>query len=189
MQSNGISQLDSVVNHLVALLPRQGNILHIGCGDGTLAERLGAILPSVRFRGVDSAEQKNAILPVHKFNGVKLPFGDASFDAVIMVNMFRGRGEDFILLNEAKRVVREHLVLKDRTYPGPSRSRRMFNWRGQTGLSARVDRPLSRSSLKIEFEKLGLEVEHWNEHSARNLGRPASWVFGSVSEYIVRLRV
>lgn len=181
------SRNDSLANLIVELIPREGNVLHIGCGDGSLTSRLATILPSVRFRGVEQFVSKGGRIPIHAYDGIGLPFGDDSFDAVILIDTLNGSPDPKTLLSESKRVTRNRIVLKDKVYRGLVEStRRLVSWGGSEPKPMSSQR-LSKSQLLRYVADLGLTIEQWNRHLRVRSDRRSSRFLSRTSHFTAQL--
>ena len=74
-------------NRLAALLPSDGSVLDIGCGDGTIDAMILKIKCGISLRGVDVFVRPMTHIPVSVFDGQTLPYPDKSFDAVMFVEL------------------------------------------------------------------------------------------------------
>lgn len=108
-----------LAGHLAGLLPRDASVLDVGSGDGLLARRVMDLRPDLRIRGVDVLARPRSHIPVSLFDGVRLPFPDREFDAVMMVDVLHHAAEQDALLAETARVARRALVIKDHVLRGP----------------------------------------------------------------------
>ncbi len=101
-------------------------ILDVGCGTGFLLERLHRAVPGVRLAGVDPVPEMLALarrrLPglaadrlLREAAAERLPFADASFDAVVSASVFHYVRQPGAALAEVRRVLRPggRLVLTD----------------------------------------------------------------------------
>ena len=184
-------RVDSLTNHLVELMGRTGNVLDVGCGDGLLASLLAAKLPYAGFYGIDVLVRENTHVPVGYFDGVKIPFDDNSFDTVMMVDVLHHTDEPAILMREAKRVAKDHIILKDHTRDGwlANSTLRFMDWVGNAHHGVALPyNYLSRSEWNSMFANLDLEVETWNG-KPNIYGNPADWVFGRSLQFVARLTV
>jgi ubiquinone/menaquinone biosynthesis C-methylase UbiE len=108
-----------LTRHLAALLPRDASVLDVGSGDGLLAARVMAARPDVRISGVDVLMRPEAHIPVRQFDGVRLPFENAAFDVVMMVDVLHHAREQEALLREMARVAKRGVLIKDHVLAGP----------------------------------------------------------------------
>lgn len=106
---------DRLAQHLAALAPGPEplHILDVGCGSGQIAANLQARLPGSRIEGVDVLVRPNTYIPVTAFDGRELPFGDGSFDYVLLVDVLHHTLNPEQLLAECLRVSRRGVWLKD----------------------------------------------------------------------------
>jgi len=87
-------------------------VLDLGAGDGKLAARLSRKSDS-RFVGCDVVLQPEPEIEIVAYDGITLPFADNSFDCVLMVDMLHHLVGQDLLLQEAKRVSRGKILIKD----------------------------------------------------------------------------
>jgi SAM-dependent methyltransferase len=106
--------------------------LDVGCGDGSIDVLIQNAVPGLSIHGVDVLQWSHTEIPVEKFDGRRLPFGDNSFDAVIFLDVLHHTDDPSILLREAKRVARKAVVLKDHTMKGlcAYQTLRFMDWVG-----------------------------------------------------------
>src|SRR5258708_29757658 len=79
------------------------SILDIGCGDGVIAKRLGEAAGAKRVVGVDVHLRPQRCIDVELYDGLKLPFPDRSFEAVIIVDVLHHCTEPETVLSETLR--------------------------------------------------------------------------------------
>ena len=106
---------------LLPRLPEGGRVLDVGCGDGLLASVLQASRASgggLTFEGIDIVVRPDAHIHVTPFDGETFPFDDASFDAVLIVDVLHHADDPHRLIREARRVTRKAVVIKDHTREG-----------------------------------------------------------------------
>jgi len=105
------------INYLTQLLSPflrdSEKILDLGSSDGRLAFNLSKILSKTDFVGVDMHVQPKTYIPIKKYDGKKLPFPDNSFDCVMIIDVLHHCNNPEEVLNEAKRVTRKHILIKD----------------------------------------------------------------------------
>lgn len=83
-----------------------------------LAMAIESRRPDVHFRGIDVDARPDARIPVTVFDGVKLPFPDASFDVVLFVDVLHHTLDAESLLRDARRVARDAVIIKDHCADG-----------------------------------------------------------------------
>lgn len=76
-----------LVDWIDALLPPAARVLDIGSGDGQIGARLAAQRGELQVEGVDVVARPNAMIPTAHYDGYTLPFEDASFDAVLLIDV------------------------------------------------------------------------------------------------------
>ena len=74
-------------NSMASLIPEHFQVLDVGCGDGLLAHLIAQKRPDLKLTGVDVLLRDRGHIPVAQFDGQSLPYGDASFDAVMFVDV------------------------------------------------------------------------------------------------------
>lgn len=89
------------------------DVLDLGSSSGKLAERLLHNIPGLRFIGVDVHVLSAPRIPMVEGNGRRLPFGNDTFDCVMMVDVLHHDEHPKELLAEAKRVARHCVLIKD----------------------------------------------------------------------------
>jgi SAM-dependent methyltransferase len=174
---------------LSAHLPSHGRVLDVGCGDGLLASMIKQAKPNLSITGIDVLLRESSRIPISKFNGREIPFADASFDAVMFVDVLHHTEEPEVLLKEALRVTRATIVLKDHTRDGVLADAtlrfmdRIGNQRHNVALPYNY---WPERKWRDTFAALGLKVRRWQSR----LGLyplPADWVFGRSLHFIATL--
>ena len=176
--------------HLAELLPRKARVLDVGAGDGLLASRVLAARPDLDIHGVDVLVRAGTPIPVQRFDGTSLPFPDAAFDAVMLVDVLHHAGEQERLLREVARVAAGAVVIKDHLLQGvlAHPTLRLMDWVGNArhGVALpyaywtpdRWDRAFAAAGLHVEERRMRLGLYPW----------PASLVFERQLHFIARLR-
>ena len=107
-----------LARELSALLPANGKVLDVGCGDGLLSALMQKETPNVVITGIDVLVRDHTHIPVVKFDGTTIPFPDRSFDTIVFVDVLHHTNDPVLLLREAARVARNTIVIKDHTLDG-----------------------------------------------------------------------
>lgn len=107
-----------MIKDLAALAPAGPcRILDVGAGSGVVGETIAELFPGKSVVGVDVAPHPlpGLRIPLLKYDGIRLPFGDAAFDCVLFCNVLHHvpPAARSALLREALRVSRGALLIKD----------------------------------------------------------------------------
>jgi len=175
--------------HLAELLPQNASVLDVGCGDGLIAKLIMERRPDVRIEGMDVLVRPRTHVPVKAFDGTKIPHGDASFDAVMFVDVLHHTDDPMVLLREARRVARQALVLKDHCRDGllAGPTLRFMDWVGNARHG--VVLPYNywpKSRWDAGFAELGLAPEDYRSRIGL-YPFPASLFFERSLHFIARL--
>jgi SAM-dependent methyltransferase len=104
---------------LSAKVPGDSSLLDIGCGDGTIASLIQSAVPSVQIQGIEIAERPACRIPCRLFDGLHIPFPNATFDVCMLVDVLHHTSNIRKLLAEASRVSRRFLLIKDHLSESP----------------------------------------------------------------------
>jgi len=175
--------------HLALLLPNGATVLDIGCGEGTLAASLMERRPDVKISGVDVLVRPHSRIPVRAFDGTHLPFGDKTFDVALLVDVLHHTDDPVVMLREADRVARRHVVLKDHALRGLAARPTLIamDWVGNAHAGVRLPYNYwTPEQWTDAFDVLGLTVE---QHIDRldMYPRPARWLFDRRLHFIAVL--
>jgi SAM-dependent methyltransferase len=172
------------------LLGDARTVLDVGCGDGSIDLLIQGAIPGLSIRGVDVLVRANTKIPVERFDGRTLPFGDKTFDALIFVDVLHHTDDPRVLLKEAKRVARSAVVLKDHTMEGPLayQTLRFMDWVGNAQHGVSLSSNYWREQRWHDaFASIGFRVERWR--SRLDLYPwPASLLFDRRLHFIARLK-
>jgi SAM-dependent methyltransferase len=181
---------DVLSRHLADLLPPDASALDVGAGDGLLASKLLARRPDLQLSAVEVLARPHAHVPVELFDGRHLDLPDGSVDAVLLVDVLHHATDPLELLQEARRVAREAILVKDATTRGLfaratlSLMERLANT--PHGISIpetfwsekQWEDAFSRLELHVDVRRTRLGLYPW----------PACLVFERSFQFLVRLR-
>jgi len=173
-----------------AVPPGAGRVLDLGCGDGQVAVALMRRRPDLTVEGVDVLVRPVTHIPVTRYDGVRLPFADRSFDHVTIVDVLHHTDDPAAVLTEAARVARHSVVVKDHLREGwlAGPTLRLMDWVGNRGHDVRLPyNYLDAGQWASALQAAGLEQAHRQER----LGlypAPLSWVFERRLHFVNRLR-
>lgn len=176
-------------DHLTELIPRDARVLDVGCGDGLLAYLIMQTRGDIDLQGIDVLVRDQTHIPLAAFDGRIIPYGDASFDVVMFVDVLHHAKDPMILLREAVRTARKAIVIKDHTRDGwlAGPTLRFMDWVGNArhGVKLPYNYWPKRKWLET-FDILDLTIGVWK----KDLGlypRPVNWLFERSLHFIVRL--
>src|SRR5262245_21378707 len=173
----------------ISLLLPPGQVLDVGCGDGSLDHLIRQRRDDVQISGIDVLVRRETLIPVTSFDGRWIPYGDGSFDAVMLIDVLHHTEDPMILLREAARVARRAVVIKDHTRDGwlAGPTLRLMDYVGNAryGVALPYNYWPRRRWIKA-FDELALRIGHW-EHDLRLYPRPAGWLFDRSLHFIARL--
>lgn len=176
--------------HLADAVPGGGGrVLDLGCGDGQVAAAVMGLRPELAFEGVDVMLRPRTHIPVTRFDGDRLPFADAAFDYVTVVDVLHHTANPAAVLGEARRVARRAVIIKDHLLEGvlAGPTLRFMDWVGNFGHGVVLPyNYLDRSRWAEAFRAAGLAPVAWVDRLAL-YPVPASWLFDRRLHFIARL--
>jgi len=150
---------------LAAQIPQGASVLDIGCGDGTIASRIAKLRPDISIQGVEFLVRPECKIECRPFDGLTLPYPDASFDLCLFVDVLHHTQDPAILLREAVRVTRDLVLLKDHLDENilDDITLRFMDWVGNRphGVVLTYNYQ-SRKQWAAYFSVCGLKEENWN---------------------------
>jgi SAM-dependent methyltransferase len=176
--------------HVADLLPPDVSVVDIGTGDGLIAKKLLDRRPDVSLKATDVLVRPDQHIPVEPFDGLRLPFADGAFDAAVLVDVLHHATEPVALLEEAKRVSRGLVIVKDVMTEGLFARQTLHLMERLANTAHGISIPdtfWSQAEWKAAFQRLGLEVDTWH----RRLGLypfPANLIFERRFHFVARLR-
>lgn len=143
-----------------------GDVLDVGCGDGTLAQAVMQINPQTRFQGIDVFLRPTVAIPAQVYDGQRIPFPDGAFDWVTICDVLHHTDDPSLVLAECARVARKGVVIKDHLRDGllAGPTLRLMDWVGNRGHDVRLPyNYLSKREWTAIFDRLGLRASRWDQ--------------------------
>lgn len=182
-------RVNVLTERISQLIPLNATVLDVGCGDGLLSTLIMRNRPDIEISGIDVLVRKDAKIPVTGFDGAQIPFADKTFDTAIFVDVLHHTDNQLRLLEEARRVTRNSLVIKDHLLNGAlaGLTLRVMDWVGNA--SHGVALPYNywtEEKWKVAFESLDLRIDTW-ETELKLYPFPANLIFDRSLHFIARL--
>ena len=176
---------------LSQLLPERARVLDVGCGDGLLSSLVMAQRKDVEISGIDVLVREGTKIPVTGFDGMRIPFPDKSFDAVMFVDVLHHTDDPMILLSEAKRVASKAIVIKDHRRNGvlAGPTLRFMDW--VSNAPHGVVLPYNywpHEKWRQAFAAMKLDVAVWKE-DLQLYPKTVDWLFGRSLHFVSRLEM
>lgn len=171
------------------LLPPNASVLDVGCGEGSIDSLIMSKRRDVTISGADVLVRSHTHIPVSLLDGKRLPFGDSSFDVVLLVDVLHHSEDPMALLSEVTRVSRGTILLKDHLCEG-SWDHYVLELMDRVG-NARHGVPVlsnywSRQQWDEAFTKLALTPVQWQAKLGL-YARPAGWVLDRSLHFLARI--
>ena len=178
-----------LVDRIASLIPPHSTVLDVGTGDGSIAAAIRESKPGLAVTGIDVLVREHTAIPVVAFDGTTIPHPDNSHDVVLFVDVLHHTQDPQVLLQEAARVAKRHVIIKDHNRNGflARPTLRFMDWVGNARFGVALPYNYwSREEWLVGYKKAGLAVVA--THTKIGL-YPfwADWIFGRELHGIVLL--
>jgi SAM-dependent methyltransferase len=179
-----------LANWFAKLLPSGVRVLDVGCGDGLVSALLQQQRPDIAVRGIDVLPRAQTHIPIEIFDGSSIQFPSASFDVVLFSDVLHHTEDATILLREARRTAKQHVLIKDHYREGLAANARLrfMDWVGNARFGVALPYNYwTRQHWHATWQQIGLQPEHL----VTKLGlypKPADWIFGAQLHFIALLK-
>ncbi len=175
---------------LAEQVPQNASVLDIGCGDGMIGSLIAQLRPDVSIQGVEFLVRPECKIECRAFDGLSLPFPDGAFDVCLFVDVLHHTQDPSILLQEAARVSRSFVLLKDHLDENfvDDATLRLMDWVGNRphGVVLAYNYQ-SRTEWSKYFSKCGLAETSWTTRVPM-YPVPVSFVAGRGLHFVSLLR-
>jgi SAM-dependent methyltransferase len=183
-------RVEVLASWFAQLAPTNSRILDVGCGDGLLSVTLCSKRPDLTLLGIDTLPRKHTHIPVTTFDGSRIPFDQNSFDSVLFSDVLHHTKDPVMLLQEAWRVTRQWVLLKDHFRKGFAAAQRLrfMDWVGNARFGVALPYNYWTENQWLHaWHEIGLRPEKVITRLGLYAG-PANWVFGAKLHFMARLR-
>jgi len=132
---------NALVNLISPHLKQGARVLDVGCGFGQLGRALMDASPHLaHVEGAESVRRGGELIPVTAFDGIRMPWPDSTFDAVILADVLHHDHEPERLLRESVRVSKNLVIVKDHLRDGLLAQQRisLLDWAANAGYNVPV---------------------------------------------------
>ncbi|MEM9969915.1 MAG: class I SAM-dependent methyltransferase [Pseudomonadota bacterium] len=178
-----------IVEAMGPMIPQASKILDVGAGDGRIAAGLANRSSAKSVEGLDVMHRPTADIPITLFNGTEIPFADNSFDVVTFVDVLHHTDNPGVLINEAARVAREAVVIKDHFSENAvdNLTLRLMDWVGNAPHGVVLPyNYASRDAWRRWFGEAQLTQDETSDR-VDLYPVPLSWIFGRGLHFVSRL--
>ena len=171
-----------MLGNLIAgfLPPGNASVLDIGSGDGLLARQLMTSNPALSIAGIDTLVRRDSAISVRSFDGMTIPHESGSFDYSLLVDVLHHAEKPDVLLEEALRVARKGVIIKDHYEHGFLARRTLMFMDNLGNRRCGVAIPhnyWTPDKWHIELDRLGLRAQVLRTR-LRLYPAWADWIFG-----------
>ena len=177
--------------HMAKQIDVDSSILDIGCGDGQISELIASKVPGSSIRGIDVMERSIANIEVAKYDGLNIPLEDNSVDTCTFVDVLHHADNPYRVLEEAGRVARKSVVIKDHLADGflSWEILRFMDWVGNERHGVALPyNYLLKAEWDAFFDKLGWTIDDWNT-DLKIYPLWCSWAFDRQLHFVAKLNV
>ena len=182
-------RVEVLASHISELLPPDASVLDVGCGDGKIDSLVMLKRPDVSISGIDVLVRDQTYIPVSRFDGKSIPYDAGSFDAVVLIDVLHHADSPEKLLQEARRISRGVIILKDHTRKGllAGLTLRVMDWVGNAhhGVVLPYHYWTDRQ-WRETLAALNLSILKWDTRMGL-YSWPAAWIFERSLHFIATM--
>ena len=156
-----------LASQLCQILPANvHHALDVGCGDGIISRYAMEQTPDLNIEGIEVHARPECQIKYTLFDGSHLPFNNASFDAVFLVDVLHHVDDIENMFEECLRVSRQYIFIKDHLWMNQFDILllRFMDWVGNRAHGVRlVYNYKQREFWRDLFGKKNLKTLEWKE--------------------------
>ena len=182
-------RIEILSSFLAEMVPPGASVLDVGCGDGSIGNLIRQKQTGVSVHGLEVMARPACEIECSLFDGTRLPYQDSSFDVCLFVDVLHHSEDLALLLNEAARVSRRYVLIKDHLCENAAdlATLRFMDWVGNRPHGVRLTYNYkSRREWDAMFTAAGLGIRAWND-SIPLQAFPISAVFSRHLHYVALL--
>jgi SAM-dependent methyltransferase len=187
----GLRRVERLAEQIAPLLPPNARVLDLGAGDGAIARAVLSRRPDLTITALEVKIRHATLIQEIKYDGHTIPFREAAFDCVILIDVVHHTWNPVRVLAEARRVAGYRVILKDHV-AGSSAARltlSFMDWVSNAEYGINMPYTYwSRAEWSDMLTRAGLEVESWSAR-LHLYPFPASKVFDGSLQFIASLMV
>ena len=171
------------------MIPSGARVLDVGCGDGQVSAQIWRSRPDISVVGIDVLLRPQPHIAVEQFDGTTIPFGEASFDVVMFVDVLHHTTTPEVLLAEAARVTKRYVLLKDHFRTGffARATLRFMDWFGNIHHGVALPyNYFSEPEWNQTYHRVGLNTVRLTRQ-LKLYPNPANLVFGRELHFLALL--
>lgn len=178
-----------LANVMSEVIPSNCRVLDVGSGNGRLSEEILSRRSDLAIQGLEVLEWPEQRIATELFDGVSIPYDDASWDICMASDVLHHSKNPMLLLSEMARVARTGLVVKD--HVADSRFDQvllsLLDWAGNRGYGIENTYEYWSWTRWVDaFSSLGLDMVQ--KHSSLSLYPiPVTWILDRNLHFVVHL--
>jgi len=106
-------RIANLADRISNVFPDANSLLDVGCGNGRLARELLERRGNLKVQGIDVKSTTDVAIPYLLFDGQHIPFGDATWDVAMAIDVLHHCSDPTLVLRELCRVSRRYVIVKD----------------------------------------------------------------------------
>lgn len=179
-------RIQVLVEQMCNLIPENATVLDVGCGDGNIDRLIMEKRPDIKVEGIDILQRQKTHIRVTSFDGEHIPFENDAFDVVMFIDVIHHASRQLVLLEEAKRVSKKYLLIKDHTKNGwlAYSTLKFMDWVGNRHHGVVLPYKYWTYEEWVDvIDKLSFGIEYWGS-KLYLYPVPATWLFDRSLHFI-----